>query len=73
MTNPTWGDTVRVVQHAPDQFRPGALAAVCGLRTLESREQSLRFGRPVGAEVCLVEFADGHAIELPADLLAVLK
>lgn len=64
MKRPTWGDTVRIKDHAPPQMRPGNLASVCGMRTVETREQAKVFGCPVSTTVFLVEFSDGSSIEL---------
>lgn len=69
MKRPTWGDSVRVRSQAASAQRPGAWAAVCGIRQVENDEQSREFCRPVGATVLLVEFTDGSAIEIPEDLV----
>lgn len=61
----TWGDTVRVRFCAPMSMRPGALAEVVGIRSVETLEQAAEFGVPVHTKIYLVEFGDGEAIELP--------
>ena len=71
MDRPTWGDTIRINDDAPDDMRPGWLAAVCGMRELENDDQAKQFERAIGSRVLLVEFGDGHAIELPEDLVAI--
>jgi hypothetical protein len=64
----TWGDTVRVKLGAPPDARPGALAEVVGVRTVENDAQTREFAAPVGTQICLIEFGDGESAEL-AELL----
>ena len=64
-----WGETVRVSKNAPVRFRPTQLSSVCGFRHIETEEQSVIFGAPMGAVVCLIEFGDGSSIEIPEQLL----
>lgn len=71
MERPNWGDTVRIKSDAPTEMRPGTLAAVCGMRRVETDEQSRQFTCPIGATVLLVEFGDGYSVELPEDLVEV--
>jgi hypothetical protein len=65
MADPTWGDTVRVKAAAPPLMRPGALAAVVGIREVETLEQARQFEAAIGSKVYLIEFGDGDALELP--------
>ena len=64
MTVATWGDTVQVKVNAPMSMRPGAIAAVVGIREVETPEQVLQFEAPVGSKVYLIEFGNGDAIEI---------
>lgn len=66
MTEPTWGDTVRIKLSAKPEQRPGVLASVCGLREIETEEQARQLGYPVGTRLYLVEYDDGEAVELPS-------
>jgi hypothetical protein len=66
VSEPTWGDTVRVKASANIEMRPGALAAVCGLREVETAEQARQFSCPIGTTLYLIEFGDGESIEIPA-------
>jgi hypothetical protein len=50
----TWGDTVRVSENAPSEFRPGEFGAVCGWN--ESNIPVIYF---------TVEFGDGVTLEIP--------
>jgi hypothetical protein len=64
-----WGETVRVSQNAPERFRPSQLSSVCGFRLIETAEQSVAFGAPIGTVLCLIEFGDGSSVEIPEPLL----
>jgi hypothetical protein len=64
MSELTWGDTIRVNADASPEYRPGAIASVCGFR-----------GDPAdpGARLVIIEFEDGSSVEVPGrvvDLLA---
>ena len=69
MTNPTWGDTVRIRSNAKPEQRPGALAAVCGLREVETEEQARQFGCPIGTALYLIEYGDGGSMEVPGTVV----
>ncbi|MBN2195456.1 MAG: hypothetical protein JW751_21740 [Polyangiaceae bacterium] len=71
MSTPTWGDTVRIKKNASTEMRPGALAAVCGMREVETPEQSEQFGCAIGTTVYLVEFGDGASLEIPEEFVEV--
>jgi hypothetical protein len=65
MSSPTWGDTVRIKNHASPGMRPGSLAAVCGMREVETDAQAKQFGCAVGTPLYLIEFGDGSSVEIP--------
>ncbi len=65
MTDPTWGDTVRIKPGAPPVVRPGSLAEVVGIREIETPAQAKQFAATIGSKVYLVEFGDGQALEVP--------
>lgn len=71
MSSPTWGDTVRIKEGASPEMRPGTLAAVCGMREVETAEQSEQFGCAIGTTLYLVEFGDGASVEIPEELVEV--
>jgi len=58
----TWGDTVRINDNAPSEFRPGTRGAVTGLRENERLDGTRE-------TLVLVEFSDGNAIEIPESFL----
>jgi len=72
MSNPTWGDTVRVKADAPERFRAGALAAVCGIRVVETSLEATAACHPVGTTLYLIEYDDGSSVEVPGEWLVVV-
>lgn len=64
MHGATWGDAVRVKASAPVSMRPGAIAAVVGIRDVETPAQATQFETPIGSKIYVIEFSDGDAIEL---------
>lgn len=60
------------VSAKPDQ-RPGVLAAVCGLREVQTEEQAHQFGCPIGTTLYLVEYGDGVAVEVPATVVELVE
>ena len=71
MGTATWGDTVRIKQNASPEMRPGTLAAVCGIREVESTDQSEQFDCAIGTILYLVEFGDGESVEIPENFVEV--
>lgn len=71
MTSPSWGDTVRIKDSASPTMRPGSLAAVCGMREVETAEQAKQFGSAIGTTLYLVEFGDGSSLEIPEEYVEV--
>ncbi len=65
----TWGDTVKVRLNADPEKRPGAIAEVCGMRDVETDDQSEEFSSPIGTKLYLIEFEDGSSIEIPEGFL----
>jgi hypothetical protein len=61
----TWGDTVRVKEGASIAARPGAIASVCGMRTIALREEALQHHVTLGTKLYLIEFGDGTSTEVP--------
>lgn len=73
MTDPTWGDTVRIKLNATPEQRPGGFASVCGLRQVETEEQARQLGYPVGTTLFLVEYGDGVAMEVPSAAVELVE
>lgn len=57
---------MRVRLGAPISMRPGTLAEIVGIRSVETAEQAAEFGVAIDSKVYLVEFGDGEATEVPA-------
>ena len=59
MRNPTWGDTVRIKEGLLTATYSGSLAAVCGMRRVETPEQAKQFDCAIGTHLYLIELGDG--------------
>jgi hypothetical protein len=66
---PAEGDTGRVRSDAPQAARPGSLASVGRQRTVETNEDAITQGVPVGTKLFHVAFSDGETAVLPGSLL----
>lgn len=73
MRSPTWGDTVRTKEGASSGVQSGSLAAVCGIRRVETLEQAKQFDCGIGAHLYLIEFGDGTALEVSEAFLEVVE
>lgn len=60
-----WGDAVVVRSGARAEWRPGATAEVCGMRTVETPSVAAAFEVPLGSQLLLIEFGDGSDAEVP--------
>jgi hypothetical protein len=65
----TWGDDVIVKVNAPKEYNPSAVGSICGIRTIETCEDSQEFSSSLGESVYLVEFSNGCSIEIPGSFL----
>jgi hypothetical protein len=64
----TWGQSVRVSDKAPNDYRPGQYASVCGIREIARDDPSMPH-EPIGTPMYIIEFSDGSSIEVPEQLL----
>jgi hypothetical protein len=64
----SWGDTVKVVEPAPLEFRLGMLGAVCGLWV--KSDPGARGGEQ---RMYTVEFGDGQTLEIPGYFLTKVE
>ncbi len=71
MTKFTWGDSVRISEDAPANFRPGSRAEVVGISELRQRHGSYLQQFPSGV-VYTVEFEDGSDADVHEDHLIPL-
>jgi hypothetical protein len=56
-----WGEEVFVIVTAPANMRPGQQGSVCGMREFNT------------SRYYLVEFSDGHSIEILESFLELVK
>jgi hypothetical protein len=47
-------------------MRPGAFAAIVGIRSVETPEQAAEFDTAMGSKLYTIEFGDGSDSEVPA-------
>ncbi len=64
----TYNDTVKVVQKAPPQLRPGELASVVGMSSERDRSGEYLAQFPHGV-VYTIEFEDGSSVEVHESFL----
>ena len=60
----TWGETIRIRPTAPEHLRPGELAEVCGMWTVETEANASVRGYPIGTTIYTIEFGDGTSAEI---------
>jgi len=65
----TWGDAVTIKSSAPQQYRPGQFASVCGIDKVSSLKEAEELFCSNGERVYLVEYTDGNSIEVPESYL----
>jgi len=65
----TWGDAVIVKENAPEKYYPSAVGSICGIRTIETCEESEEFCCSMGENIYLVEFSNGYSVEIPGIFL----
>lgn len=66
MTNKfTWGDPVLINKSAPEKYRPGEYASVCGFSQILNESEADFFNCNVGDWRYIVEYADGSSVEIP--------
>lgn len=61
----TWGDDVIVLKSAPNIYNPSTTGSVCGIRKVQTKEESDKFYCHEEDLIYLVEFFDGKSIEIP--------
>jgi len=71
-SNFNWGDTVRIKSNAPKRYKPGSLGSICGIRIIDSVEVAKHFDQLLNSKLYLIEFGDGHALEIPQSFLTTI-
>lgn len=72
MRSLSWGDSVRVVESAPNVGWRNTVAEIVGMRTIENEADGEALHAKVGAIVYLIERADGESIEILEDWIEEL-
>lgn len=67
----TYGDSVAVATTAPEQLRPGATGAICGV-TLQAERRGAHLDQFPEGTIYLVEFEDGEAMDIHEGWLLLL-
>jgi hypothetical protein len=68
-----WGELIRVAGNAPVEFRPGAVASICGIRSIKNELEAVAAGHPIRTVICLIEFGDGSSVEIAESYLEKVK
>lgn len=66
-----YGQSVRIVETAPSVLKPGSEVAVVGMTKLDQERKIFDIRCPIGADVYLIEYADGKAVEVPEQFIAI--
>lgn len=67
-----WGDSVRVLKGAPSIYRQFEVGSICGIRLIETEENSRQLQQPIGTVLYLVEGGDGESLEVPEQYLEAI-
>ena len=67
-----WGDSVRILDIAPQKYYAMRTGSVCGIRVIETKNMSEKFDEPVGSTLYLVEGSDGFSLEIPERFLEAI-
>ncbi len=65
----TYGDSAKVKENAPKEFRPGEYVAICGITIIDNDYLSLKYNLKKGTITYTIEFDDGSVILIPEEFL----
>lgn len=68
-----WGESVKVKDTAPAQFRPGQIASVCGMIKVKTKTLADKYKRSIGEWIYTVEYIGGSDTEIPECFLKKLR
>ena len=60
-----WGESVKVKDTAPPQFRPGQIASVCGMIKIKTKILTDKYKSDIGEWIYTIEYIGGTDIEIP--------
>ena len=64
-----YGQTARIVTHAPAGFRSQERVAVVGMRVVRRKNEATAAGHSVGTHLYTVEYSDGSSVEIPEEYI----
>lgn len=67
-----WGDSVRILDAAPQKYYAMGTGSVCAIRVIETKDVSEEFDEPIGSILYLVEGSDGLSLEIPERFLEAI-
>jgi hypothetical protein len=68
-----WGDTARVKDIAPGNFRPGQIVSVCGITKIKSKILADKYHSNLGEWVYTIEYIGGSDTEIPEKYLEKVR
>ena len=68
-----WGDAVKVVDSAPNQYHPGHSASICGLRNIPDEDISNKTGFKLHSNVYLIEYGDCFSLEIEEEYIELAE
>lgn len=68
-----WGESARVKDTAPTNYRPGQIVSVCGMTKIKSKTLADRYKSNIGEWIYTIEYIGGSDIEIPEHYLEKYK
>lgn len=65
----TWGDSVKVIEDAPENFFPNRKGEVVGFYKVETESEALKKKTEIGTYLYEIEFSDGSQTDIPEKYL----
>ncbi len=65
----TWGSAVSVKKKAPQNYRPGEFASICGIDQITTQKEADELLCKKGEWIYTIEYEDGSSIEVPESYL----
>lgn len=66
-----WNDAVIVKADAPQKFRPGEIASICGMTKVTFENIAEKYDAPIGSWLYTIEFNEGYDILVPERFLEI--
>ncbi len=65
----TWGDAVLIKKDAPNNFRPGEFASICGMNKIAAKNETNETHCDNWEWLYIIEYEDGSSVEVPESYL----